>query len=109
MAVALLMEFPMATQANYDKIMENLGMERYGTQDLPEGLICHVAFPAEKGWMVVDVWDSREDFDRFLQERLMSAVTRAGMPRPTVKEYPVYDLLSAVHSTEQVPMISMVA
>jgi hypothetical protein len=62
------MEFPGGTQGQYDRVMDKLGLK--GTENWPQGSILHVAGPTEKGWEVVDVWESRQDFDRFLTERL---------------------------------------
>ena len=38
-------------------------------------MVFHAAYPREDGgFRVFEVWDSREDFDRFEEERLMPAV-----------------------------------
>jgi hypothetical protein len=63
---------------NYDFIKEKLG-------DTPiEGLIVHTAgFDDDSGvFRIVDVWESREHADRFM-ERMMSMVgTPQDLPRP---------------------------
>jgi quinol monooxygenase YgiN len=42
----------------------------------PEGLIFHAAGPSpEGGWRIIDVWDSRETFDRFFETSAMAAIT----------------------------------
>ena len=107
MAIALLMEFPGGTQDQYDRITHNLGLER-GSENLPRGLIFHVAGPSDKGWQVVDVWESRADFDRFVAERLGPAIRLSGMVPTTSKEFPVYNLLG-VRLPSHVAMIGMVA
>jgi len=107
MAIALLMEFPGATQDQYDKIMHELGMER-GSEDLPRGLIFHVAGPSDKAWQVIDVWESRADFDRFVAERLGPAIRASGLVPMTPKEFPVHNMLG-VHFPARVAMIGMVA
>jgi hypothetical protein len=107
MAIALLMEFPGGTQDQYDKILHGLGMER-GSQDLPRGLIFHVAGPTNNGWQVIDVWESRADFDRFVAERLGPAIRASGVVPTTPKEFPVYNLLG-VRLPSRVSMIGMVA
>ncbi len=91
MAVALLIEFPGGTQEQYDKINYLLGLEK-GTLNLPRGLIFHVAGPTERGWQIVDVWESRADFDRFLSEKLGAAVRAVGVMIATPKEIPVYNM-----------------
>jgi hypothetical protein len=89
MAIALALEFAGGTQEQYDRVMDKLGMK--GTENWPQGIILHLAGPTEKGWEVVDVWESRQDFDRFLAERLGRAVLEAGLPAPTPKEFTVYN------------------
>lgn len=107
MAIALLIEFPGGTQDQYDKIMHNLGLDK-GSEDLPRGLIFHVAGPSDNGWQVIDVWESRADFDRFFAERLGAAVRLSGVVPTTPKEFPVYNLLG-IRLPSHVAMIGMVA
>ena len=107
MAIALMMEFPGGTQDNYDKILQNLGMAR-GSENLPHGLIFHVAGPTENGWHVVDVWESHADFDRFFAERLGAAIRLSGVVPTTPREFPVYNL-AGIRLPAHVSMIGMVA
>jgi hypothetical protein len=93
MAVTLIVEFPGATQDQYDDTIEALGMTPGSNQELPYGMISHVAGPTSSGWIVVDVWESRADFDRFLKERLSQALIQAGLPTPTVREVPVHNMM----------------
>ena len=45
----------------------------------------------EGGITGIDVWNSREDFDRFLQGRLGEAIQEAGVPQPQIREIPVHN------------------
>ena len=47
---------------------------------LPDGCELHIAGPVEEGWRVITVWDSRETFDRFREEKLLPAI-RESSPR----------------------------
>jgi hypothetical protein len=38
------------------------------------GLIAHVSGPTAVGWRIIDVWESEEDYERFLVERLNPAL-----------------------------------
>jgi hypothetical protein len=107
MAIALLMEFPGATQERYDSVLDRLGMEK-GAEDLPQGLIFHVAGPTDKGFQVIDVWESRADFDRFVAQKLGPAIRATGLVPTTPKEIPVYNMLG-VRLPAHVTMIGMVA
>jgi len=64
-------ELPNTTIETYDKVNEKIDFDN----DPPSGLVFHAAYPREDGgFRVFEVWDSRGDFDRFEQERLMPAV-----------------------------------
>jgi hypothetical protein len=53
----------------YSRIKKGLGPE------LPKGLITHIAFELESGGLrYIDVWESKEDADRFTEERLHPVV-----------------------------------
>ena len=91
MAVALVIEFPGVTQEQYDKVQDTLGLK--GSETWPRGIMLHVAGPTARGWEVVDVWESREQFDRFVTERLAPALRGAGMPEPQVQEFPVHNIM----------------
>ncbi len=41
---------------------------------LPDGCQLHIAGPVEQGWRVITVWESREDFDRFREQKLLPAI-----------------------------------
>jgi hypothetical protein len=52
MAVGIIINFPGATQEQYDTVMEQLNL---GGR-MPPGGISHAAGPTDEGWRVVDVW-----------------------------------------------------
>jgi hypothetical protein len=41
------------------------------------GLIAHVGGPTARGWRIIDVWESEDDFHQFQSERLVPAVQTA--------------------------------
>jgi len=66
----------------------------------PDGLMFHSAGPSpEGGWRIIDVWDSRATFDRFLQTRVMPTVAEIvgaeaaaqGEP-PTIVSWPLHNV-----------------
>ncbi len=94
MAIGLWIRFEGGTQDQYDAVNAEMGVE----QNPPEGLIFHAGSPMEEGnWSVIDFWESREQFDRFQQERLGPAVQALGDKAPpnppTIKEFPVYNYI----------------
>jgi hypothetical protein len=48
------------------------------------GLVAHVSGPSPTGWRIIDVWETEEDYNRFLVERLNPAlqVATSGMAPP---------------------------
>jgi hypothetical protein len=66
---------------------------------LPEGCELHIAGPVEQGWRVITVWDSREAFDRFREEKLLPAIREvagdAGPPDVEPEVNPVHKLITA--------------
>ena len=54
-----------------DQVNEAMQIE---TSDPPEGMILHSAGPMPDGWYIYDIWESREHFQRFAQERVAPAV-----------------------------------
>jgi hypothetical protein len=95
MAVAIrTTDFPEGPRTDmYDQVSAELDVEN----NPPEGLIFHWAGEVDGKWTITDVWESREAYDRFQDERLMPAVQKvSGMdptsgPRPTVTEFAVHD------------------
>ena len=73
MAIAMLMELTGATPEQYDALNREMDLTQ---QTLPDGLVSHVAARSDDGLVIFDVWESREAFDRFVQERVMPAAQK---------------------------------
>ena len=89
MALTVILELPGVTQQQYDQVIDRITPDRKS----PQGQILHVGGPIEGGWCVVDVWESQEAFERFLQQKLIQAMQEAGMPPPQRKVFPVYNMI----------------
>jgi hypothetical protein len=87
MSVAMMIDNPDGSQEIYDRVREQLGLER------PAGGIFHVAGPSPNGgWRVIEVWESEEDAKRFATERLRPAFVEVGAPPPPPPElWPVHN------------------
>ena len=81
-AVCLMMHFATMDRAKYDDVMKVLDWKNAGA---PKGLISHMAGPTHEGWGVVDVWESRSDFDRFFETGLEHAFERVGARMPQMQ------------------------
>jgi hypothetical protein len=95
MAIGVLFEFPGVTQAQYDAVLDKLtggrGLKRLS--DWPvKGVLFHVAGPTEKGWRVVDVWESEEAFRTF-GGKLMPILQESGFPPVTPQVFAVHNLV----------------
>jgi len=90
MAVAMMVDNPKGPQDIYNRIREQLGLEK------PAGGIFHVAGPSPNGgWRVVEVWKSEDDAKRFVKERLLPAFEAASAPPPPPPQFwPVHDYLA---------------
>jgi len=45
---------------------------------LPKGQTYHAAGPTDDGWIVIALWDSREDWERFRDETLLPGFQELG-------------------------------
>ena len=73
MAYAFVQTLKGMEDADYERIKIALG------DDIPDGLILHVAGPVEGGYRYLDVWESEEQWDRFHDELLHPLLERAGI------------------------------
>jgi hypothetical protein len=75
MPVGILQTAPGFTKQMYEQVGEKMfGNFRFSPEAAPDGLIVHSAGPGENGWYVYGIWESREHFQRFLDEKLMPAM-----------------------------------
>ena len=73
MAVGLGLDFSNLGLDDYDAICRALNFPA----DWPDGLLAHSSAEVDGRLRVVDAWESRQHFDRFVQERLQSAMGEA--------------------------------
>ncbi|MDQ1630016.1 MAG: hypothetical protein QOI54_3760 [Actinomycetota bacterium] len=92
MAVAFELRFPGGTTDQYDQVIEKMGFTKGGT-GAPGGLF-HWVTATDDGLLVVDVWETQEDFDRFAQEKIGPITQEVGLPEPEVRPYQVHNYLS---------------
>jgi hypothetical protein len=89
MAVATIIDNPQGSEEIYERLREVIGLEG------PAGGIAHLAGPnPDGGWRVIEVWESEEDAQRFLEERLRPAAEAVGAPPPPPPQFwPVHDYI----------------
>src|SRR4051794_13340168 len=76
MAVGVLVMLPGITQQQYEAVTKEIfGRYPADSSDAPEGLIVHSAGPAgPNAWYVYDIWNAKEDFERFAEEKIQPAM-----------------------------------
>jgi hypothetical protein len=97
MAYARYVEFERSDDRGtptYDAVQAKLGVE----QDPPPGLILHSAgFNDDGAFRIYEVWESRQEAERFFDERIMPAIQEAteGDPSfPAIQEtYELHNLV----------------
>jgi hypothetical protein len=86
MRYGVRMEMAGVTQEQYDAMhaqLAPLGAEA-------AGFVAHIAGPTQAGWYVMEMWESKADWERFIQERVVPLMP-PGAPRPqVVQEFEVY-------------------
>jgi hypothetical protein len=93
MAWAYVQDNPEVTLDLYDRVASELG------EGNPAGLVVHVAGEGPKGGVrIIDVWESRQAYERFRDERLIPAIERVtgsppDSPQVTMEELNVHHLV----------------
>ena len=79
------------TAHEYRAVMDELGVE-----SRPEGgIYLHLTTPTDFGFRVVEIWDEKEGFDRFVQRRLTPAGEAIGLTREmTIAVTPLHNFFA---------------
>jgi hypothetical protein len=80
MAVAFKMRFPGATIEQYEQVIELMGFT--GDVADADGAIFHWVAKTDDGLLVVDVWESDEQFERFSEEQIKPFTQQVGITEP---------------------------
>ena len=71
----MLMSWPEVSVDEYQQARKEINREG----NVPKGAKFHVSWMAEDGFHVLDLWESKEDFEKFTQDRLMPGVQKLGI------------------------------
>src|SRR4051812_39074482 len=80
MAVAVQMDFAGGTTDQYDEICRKMGLTPKGPG--PAGSISHFATATGAGLRVVDVWENKEQYEKFAQDQIGPISAEVGIPGP---------------------------
>jgi hypothetical protein len=79
MTVVTTLDITDLTPTEYRAVLDELGVETR-----PEGgIYLHLTTPTDFGFRIVEIWDEKAGFDRFLEQRLAPATKAVGMDRET--------------------------
>jgi hypothetical protein len=84
--ICRIYDVPGATLEQYDQVNEGLGSEK------PDGVHAHIAGKTDRGIQVIEVWDSPEHIERYMEAGLAEALQDAEIPEPTITEFEVHNL-----------------
>jgi hypothetical protein len=93
MAIGILLDIPGGTQEQYEEINQRAFGDTKGPSEPLDGLIIHTAGATSTGWRIFDVWETKDHFERFMNETIMPAME--GMD---VQEIPpdIYELTTVL-------------
>jgi hypothetical protein len=80
MAVAVILEFPGGTLEQYDQVIDKMGFSPGGPG--APGSHFHWVTATDDGIRVTDVWESREQFEKFAEEEIGPRTQEVGIPGP---------------------------
>ena len=81
MTIAVIQDFEGATLDQYDRVIEKMGITPGGKHPDPECLF-HWVTTTDTGIRVVDVWQTRDQFDTWIAEQVVPNALEAGFPNP---------------------------
>src|SRR3954469_1311284 len=89
--VVMSMHWRGVTPEQYEEAREVVNWEG----DVPDGAVLHVAGFDGDDLRVTDVWESEEQFNTFVEQRLMPSVQQIGIQgEPEVRFYPVQTIFN---------------
>jgi len=95
-AVAVQLDFEGASLDQYDEINEMLGALPGGPANPHE--LFHWVMGTADGFRVLDVWETREAFETFAQEKLVPILEVVSVPHPPqIQFYEIHNYLAGGH------------
>jgi hypothetical protein len=87
MKTVMVMKWDGVTADQYEKLRKSVNWEG----DVPKGALFHVAGFSNNAIRVTDIWESADDFNNFVQNRLMPGTATVGIKgEPQVEMFPVH-------------------
>jgi hypothetical protein len=97
MPIVMVMKWKAITPELYEKARKLVNWEG----NVPKGAIFHVASFDKEGLRVTDVWDSAEDCNNFVKNRLMPGVQQIGIKgEPQVEIFPTHAIFAPAYKSK---------
>jgi hypothetical protein len=98
MAVAVDLEFDGGTLEQYDEVAKLMDYEPGGAA--PPGCLFHWGALTDRGLRVTDVWETKEQYEQYAQEKIGPYTQQVGIPGPP--QITFYD----VHNYQAAPVLT---
>ena len=85
MANAIIWEFDGVGRRDYEAVNEKLGIDPERGGGWPDGMVFHAGAAKPGGWVVFEIWESKDAQERFLNDRLRPALEAAGVTTPPTR------------------------
>ncbi len=82
------------TQQGYQEVFDSLAPLYKATP----GFIAHLSHPIDGGWCVMDIWSTREHFEKFFSQHVVHRLPTT--VRPKISFQPLHDALAVLAPTE---------
>lgn len=100
MGYVAVLEIHGLTADEYNAIVARMGVERKAAP----GIYLHIASPMEGGMRVVELWDTKEGFETYIQAQLIPACAALGIEKKTTTTVtPLHNLFAP--RLEEIPQI----
>lgn len=90
MAVLLELSVTAATQELFNQLDDRVGEAMMQAGGPPAGLLAHVVYPVDDGFVVADVWRTEAEGQAYLSEVLRRLVDEEGLSVREVRARPVW-------------------
>ena len=88
MAVGMLLAGEGVTEESYRQLTEEMfGSYPMREDQAPEGCLVHTAGQGDQGWYIYDIWDSQEQFQKFMENNIGPAAAELGADTPMKPQF----------------------
>src|SRR5436190_20606302 len=98
LAIGIRIKLPGVTKEQFDAAHAHINPDRSS----PPGMLFHASGPIDGGWGVIDFYESRADFDAFLESNIQPGIVASGVQMqgpPDIKEFPVHEIIHPLASS----------